>query len=50
MIAQVRQLPRVGCKKVFREPIRRRNGGGEAVREIARSNNVHASTISRLSA
>lgn len=32
----------------MREAIRRRDAGGEAVRDIARSYNVHASTISRL--
>jgi DNA invertase Pin-like site-specific DNA recombinase len=31
-----------------REAIRRRDAGDEALREIARSYNVHASTISRL--
>jgi DNA invertase Pin-like site-specific DNA recombinase len=47
--AQVRQLTRAGCKKVFRKAIKRRNAG-KPMREVARSYNVHGSTISRLSA
>jgi DNA invertase Pin-like site-specific DNA recombinase len=47
--AQVRQFTRAGCKKMFREVIKRRDKG-EPLHEIAESYNISHSTISRLAA
>ncbi len=49
MDAQVRQFTRAGCKKMFREVIKRRDKG-EPLHEIAESYNISHSTISRLAA